>query len=207
LSDDIFVRPLPPPSPDTLSWEPLFFHDNDGNVEFETEQPSRHFIKGAAATEMKSWLNDKLWADVRRARLSPLLSDTPIAHFFVRAFLSEPLDEFLAHVTTVEAALGLQSDYGRQTRPGGRRGLSATKRMAARVSALLGAESDGDDYRRLFNTRSAFLHGRNMDAIPSKERLLARRLARRVVNALVKAALAEPNLHCREIYLDNLLTR
>jgi hypothetical protein len=46
-----------------------------------------------------------------------------------------------------------------------------------------------------------------MDDIPSKERLLARRLARRVVNALVKAALAESNLHGREIYLDNLLTR
>jgi hypothetical protein len=79
--------------------------------------------------------------------------------------------------------------------------------MAARVSALLGAKSDGEDYCRLFNLRSLFLHGRNMDAIPGKERIVARRLARRVVNALVRAALAAPALQDRKTYLDDLLIR
>jgi hypothetical protein len=192
LSDDIFVRPLPPPSPDTLSWEPLVFHDNDGNIEFETEQPSRYYIRGAAA-EMKGSLNNKVWSDVGRAQLSHLLSDTPIAHFFVRAFLAEPLDEFLAHISTIEAALGLPNDY-----PGG------TRRLRNRVSALLGAGREGEDYNRLFNLRSAFLHGRAMDAIPGKERVVARRLARRVVNAVVEAAVAAPALQSREAYLRGL---
>jgi hypothetical protein len=57
------------------------------------------------------------------------LFETTIEHFFVRAFLEDPLDEFLAHITTIEAALGLKSDY-----PG------ATKPVATRVSALLQGE-------------------------------------------------------------------
>ena len=79
--------------------------------------------------------------------------------------------------------------------------------MAARVSALLSAKTDGEDYRRLFDIRSLFLHGRKMDAIPGEERIAARRLARRVVNGLIGAALAEPAPRCREIYLNDLLAR
>jgi hypothetical protein len=39
LSNDIFVRCSPPPSPDTLSWRPDLYEDEEGNVVFETEQP------------------------------------------------------------------------------------------------------------------------------------------------------------------------
>ena len=152
VNDDFFVRPQPPPSPDTLSWEPLFFHDNDGNVEFETEQLRHYFVKCPAA-EMKSWLNDKDWSEVGRARQS-VLFETPIAHF-VRAFLAEPLDEFLAHITAIEAALGLESDSKKR---------GAAKRVVSRISALLGARADGDDYRSLFDLRSAYPHGRPMSA-------------------------------------------
>ena len=125
----------------------------------------------------------------------------------MRAFLSEPLDEFLAHITTIEAALGLQSDYDRKTRPKIAMRLGATACVAGRVSALLGAKTDGENYSRLFDIRSRFLHGREMDAIPGDERIAARRLARRVVNGLIEAALAEPSLRCREDYLNALLIR
>ena len=205
LSDDIFVLPSRPPSPDTLSWEPYVFFDNDGNEEFETERPIRYGLKNTAV-EASAWLDDAAWSDLTIARRSPLFN-TPIAHFFVRAFLSEPLDEFLAHITTIEAALGLHSDYDRKTRPKIAKGQSVTACMAARVSALLGAKSDGEDYCRLFNLRSLFLHGRNMDAIPGEERIAARRLARRVVNGLIEVALAEPAPRSREDYLNDLLIR
>jgi hypothetical protein len=76
----------------------------------------------------------------------------------VRAFLvAEPLDEFLAHIMAIEAAVGLETDYKKR---------GATERVAARVSALLGAKTAGDDYTRVFDLRSAFLHGRRMNAIP-----------------------------------------
>jgi hypothetical protein len=201
--DGIFGRPAQAPSPDTLSWEPDFFQDADGNV-LETERPLRLPLKDAAV-EASSWLNDAAWSELVRAHQSPLF-DTPVAHFFVRAFLSEPLDEFLAHITTIEAALGLESDYDRKARPKLAKKLSATNCMAARVSALLGA-TEGDDYRRLFKVRSLFLHGRNMDSIPGEVRTDARRLAQRVVNGLIGAALAEPALRSRENYLNDLLIR
>jgi hypothetical protein len=205
LSDDIFVLPSRPPSPDTLSWEPDHIYDNDGNVLFETERPSRYGLKHAAV-EASAWLSDAAWSELTTARQSPLF-ETPIAHFLLRAFLSEPLDEYLTHITTIEAALGLQSDYDRKTRPKIALGLGAAACVAARVSALLGAKAEGEDYRHLFDIRSRFLHGRNMDAIPSKERIAARRLARRVVNGLVKAAVTAPALQDRESYLDELLIR
>jgi len=202
--DDIFVRPAPPPSADTLSWEPDIFTDLDGE-EVELERPIR-FPLNSDAVEASAWLSDAAWSALARARKSPLF-ETPIAHFFVRAFLSDPLDEFLAHITTIEAALGLRSDYDRKTRPKIAKKLRVTDCMAARVSALLSAKTDGEDYRRLFDIRSLFLHGRKMDAIPGEERIAARRLARRVVNGLIGAALAEPAPRCREIYLNDLLAR
>jgi hypothetical protein len=191
LSDDIFVRPARPPSPDTLSWGPYM------------ETPERLDLNDAAALEAPKSLNDKVWSDLVSAHQSPLFK-TPIAHFLVRAFLAEPLDEFLAHVFTIEAALGLWKE---PKIPGLKRQPSATDRMVARVSALLGEKAAGEDYRHLFKLRSEFVHGRKMEAIPGKERIAARRLARRVVNGIIDATLTDPRPQSREDYLGNLLAR
>jgi hypothetical protein len=122
----------------------------------------------------------------------------------VRAFLAEPLDEFLAHITTIEAALGLRDDYPYSGRPRiGHRNITATKRLKARVSALLGAEA-GAEYDLLFNLRCEYLHGRPMGAISGKQRLTARTLARKVVNELI-AAVAGPSSLSRHDYLGGLL--
>jgi hypothetical protein len=113
----------------------------------------------------------------------------------VKAFLEEPLDEFLAHLMAIEAGLGLESD---------RRNGGITKCAARRISALLDTQSDGEAYRHLFDLRSAYLHGRQMDAISSEERVAARRLARKVVHGLVEAALKPPCPRSRESYLNEL---
>jgi hypothetical protein len=172
---------------------------------FETERPLRYFLNDAGA-EASAWLNDETWSKLTSACRSPLLSKTPIAHFFVRAFLDNGVDEFLAHITTIEAGRGLRSDYDRKTRPKIARGRNVTDCMAARVEALLGRKTDGAEYRRLFDFRSDFVHGRKMDAIPGEARIDARRLAQRVVNGLIGAALAEPAPLSREDYLNELLT-
>ena len=206
VDTDLFVRPSTPPSPDTLSWEPDMIYDRDGIVLEETERPIRLPLADTVP-EPSAWLNDTGWAALTRAHQSPLFK-TPVAHFFVRAFLAEAaLDEFLAHIMTIEAALGLHSDYGSRSRSqsGNRIRLGATDRVAARVSTLLGDKSHGEEYRRLYNHRSAFLHGRTMDPIPGKEQIVARRLARAVINGLVGVAFSVPSLRSREQYLDKLL--
>lgn len=205
VDSDIFVRPNSPPSPDTLSWEDRIYDDGYGGT-FEEERPLELRLRDEAKTELAVW-DQHRWAIVEQAKKS-VLFETPIAHFLIRAFLAEGVDEFLAHITTIEAALGLQADYQKSFRitPDRHKGMRATNRMRGRVAGLLGDRRYSDQYETLFNVRSAFLHGRTMAAISTEERVLARSLARQVVEALILATQAKP-IPSREDFLDDLLDR
>jgi hypothetical protein len=168
IGNDLFVRPERPPSAEALSWD--YALGDDGKEVFV--DPDRIPLK-VDRVSLAEWLGDRCWVDLVAIGKSPLF-DTPVKHFFVKAFLEELADEFLAHITTIEAALGLKSDYESR---------GATGRVAARVSALLGAPIQGKVYRELFNFRCTYLHGRSMGPISGNSRLLARRLARQVVSA------------------------
>ena len=123
----------------------------------------------------------------------------------VRAYLADGIDEFLAHLTMLEAALGTVRDYPPRPKPDPHKHLGgATQRMAARVSRLLGSPDHGKMYSRLFDQRSAFLHGRPVQPISVEDRVSARRLARRVVLALIEVAGASA-ISSREDWLDALL--
>jgi Apea-like HEPN len=187
IEDDLFVRPKPPPSPDALSWD----YDLDDDEEEVFFDPNRVPLKDGG-TSVLDWLTDRRWGELATLQESQLF-ETPVKHFFVKAFLEEPADEFLAHITTIEAALLLEDE---------RSGL--TRLVARRVAALLRAPSQGKVYEHLYNVRCAIVHGRKMDAIPGDSRLSARQLARQVVNALIEAALDPSCPTSRENYLRNL---
>lgn len=203
VDSDIFVRPNAPPSPDTLSWEDRVYDDGHGGT-YEEERPIELPLEDVAATELPIWDNRR-WAIIEEAKQS-VLFETPIAHFLVRAFLAEGVDEFLAHITTIEAALGLRADYQKSFRiaPDRHKGMRATNKVRGRVAGLLGDRRYADQYERLFEVRSAFLHGRAMTAISTKERVMARSLARGVVEALILATQRSP-IYSREDFLDGLL--
>ena len=59
-----------------------------------------------------------------------------------------------------------------------------------------------DQYQRLFDLRSAFLHGRKMAAISTQDQIIARLLARQVVDALVVSSQIA-NISSRENFLEN----
>lgn len=191
VDTDIFVRPSVPPSSDSLSWEDQIYDDGRGGT-YEEERRVELPLEDTVTTELTTW-DESYWAIVRKAKES-VLFETPIAHFLVRAFLADGVDEFLAHITTIEAALGLRADY-----KGG-----ATKKMRGRLAGLLGNRCYADQYGQLFDVRSAFLHGRAMTAISTEERVMARSLARRVVKALIVATQGTP-VSSREGFLDGLL--
>jgi hypothetical protein len=108
------------------------------------------------------WPNDQTWRDVLRFRESPLFVST-IAHFFVRAFRDDGVDEFLAHITAIEAAFGLRNDHNRRKRPPvAGKDVGATARVASRLAAAIGSDAASADFRRLFDLRSQFLHGGTM---------------------------------------------
>lgn len=203
VEDDLFVRPQSPPSSDSLSWEERHYDDGYGGT-IEVLRPSSLPLSDDAQSELLVW-DQTRWGIVDVVRRSPLF-ETPIVHFFVRAFLTDGVDEILAHITTIEAALGLQADYNPSTRvsPDRHKGMRATQRMCGRVAGLLGDRSFADEYEMLFNLRSAYLHGRTMRSISTKERVLARSLARQVIEALILAAQAGP-VASREAFIDGLL--
>lgn len=211
VSEDIFTRPAPPPSPDTLSWEPKCYQDEYGNRVEEEGPVKLPLVRDIAQT--LSWLDDACWDNLCAARTSPIFA-TPIEHFFVRAFLNDDIDEFLAHVTVIEAALGMKKDFTGKERPQFRdpknqsnKNSGPTVRVANRLSNLLKRTEAADEFHQLFGLRSEFLHGRKMAPISSYDKNLARRLAREVICELISSALATPTPSIREEYLDNLLTK
>lgn len=116
---------------------------------------------------------------MQKARKSELFK-TPVVHFFLRGFGSDGIDEFLAHITTIEASLGHFDD---------RRCGGTTKNLSRRIGSLLGDACCGKRFGDLFTIRSNFVHGRGgMKDISSKDRRAARNLAQRVVNALIDNA-------------------
>jgi hypothetical protein len=144
LDSDIFARRFPPPSPDSLSWEPAGHIDANGD-EHEYERPITYPLNDGSDDEIV-WLNDDAWSDIVSARQTALF-DRPVAHFFVRGFRSDGIDEFLAHISTIESALGLPLDHDQRTRKkikGNKQG--ATYRVALRVAGLLGDWAFGEAY-------------------------------------------------------------
>jgi hypothetical protein len=177
IDHDLFTDPPRIPSPDTLSWEPDIFEDECGET-IEREKPLSH-RSYEEMPDVVAWLTDDRWDLVVAALRSPLF-ETPIAHFLLSAFLGEGIDEFMSHLTALEASLGRFEDAGRE------------RVMKARIEALLGDAAAAVSYGRLFTLRSEFVHGRVMAEISGEDRTAARSLARRVVESLVKQAAASP---------------
>lgn len=186
VDGDLCVRLTSPPLDSNLTWVPQIYTDACGEP-VEVEEPA-HFNLSDAAAGLTDHANEERWSDLCRAAESALF-ETPIRHFLVRAFHSSGIDEFIAHLTVLEAALGLQSDYGPKAAGDPRKGRKVTEIMMARVARLLDDPGAGAEFRALFDLRSAYVHGRPMAPISSVDRFRARRLARRVVVALIGQAL------------------
>lgn len=205
VDNDIVASPQRPPDPDTLSWTEASYYRPSGEeivyerpLDYQTDQEAQSALLG---------FDQKAWERTESALRSPLF-ETPIVHFFVRAFLSDKIDEFMAHMTAIEAAVGSESDHRKKLRPepDQHKKLSATECVMARISALLNDVSAAREYEDLFQLRSEFVHGRRaIGLISTHQRTAARSLARRVVGALVD--LASGSCSNRELALAALLDR
>lgn len=188
LNEDLCVRPARPPDPDSLSWEPWFVQDDWGE-EIELERPLEYRLDDAAKPGL-SLFTQQAWQEVEAARAT-VLFETPIVHFLVHAFLADGIDEIMAHMTALEAALGLEADHkaGLRPQPDPYPKLRSTGRVATRIAAATCDPQAASDYGALFDVRSAFVHGRAaVRSISTGQRVTARRLARQVARALVQRA-------------------
>jgi hypothetical protein len=202
VDDDIFASPAAPPDPTTLRWTEVNLSGPDGDV-VDVERPDVWPLDTKALVDWPP-LDDAAWDRIRVALKSSLLA-RPVSHFLTRAFYAEGIDEFLAHITAIEAALALPRDHDARSRPKLTNGASqgATHRLAVRIGNLLQSETAGDEFRALYRGRSNFLHGATMQDIPAAQRLGARRLARRVSAALSRHAADDAHLD-RELFLASL---
>ncbi|WP_413061411.1 hypothetical protein ACLN6N_02220 [Sphingomonas carotinifaciens] len=201
VSDDLFIRPSPPPSPDTLSLEPHIVTDHWGE-DVELERPTTIPLEDEATPELLKF-DAAAWQQFEHGRASALF-ETPIVHFLVRAFLADGMDEVMAHMTAIEAALGLETDHRNKPKTDPRKNLGATKRVMARIAALLGDVQAAADYKDLFEMRSAYVHGRRgLAKVGTTDRVRARSLARRIARALIDVA-AQP-AQPREVVMGQLL--
>lgn len=203
LSDDLCIRPSRPPDAETLSWEPRFVTDRSGE-ELEIERPLSYNLDEAAEPGL-SLLTESAWQEFEDALGTPVF-ETPVMHFIVRAFLADGMDEVMAHMTAIEAALGVESDHKVGMRPklNPHKDLRSTGRLVARIAALLQDVPAARGYGALFDVRSAFVHGRGrLQRISTQQKVEARRLARRIARALIdpRTAGATP----REDVLGGLL--
>lgn len=200
-TDDLFVRPTEVPNANTLNWEDVCYSGDYGEP-IEFERPFQLPLYQEAEAHL-SGFDQQWWRRVHDARKTGLF-ETPVEHFFVRAALSDGIDQIMAHMTAIEAAIGLESDFVKKGRASADQ-MSATRRMAKRVGLLLEDPQAEIDYAALFEIRSGFVHGRLIQrSISSTDRNMARRLARRIVTALVDAANGPAGQGARADFLNNL---
>jgi len=203
LDLDLFTHTNPTPSPDSLSLEPWIVQDHWGE-DIELERPTTLPLEERAKPALQLF-DEAAWFELEAAR-STALFETPVAHFLVRAFLADGMDEVMSHMTAIEAAVGRESDHRKSKLPktAPHRGLSATDKVSARVAGLLADQTAIQAYRDLFELRSSYVHGRaGLANISTSQKVGARRLARSVARALVTAA-GRP-LCDRDQVLDELL--
>ncbi|AZD86923.1 hypothetical protein C4K14_4101 [Pseudomonas chlororaphis subsp. aureofaciens] len=187
LNDDLCAFPSPPPSPESLSWEPHFIQVGYDEW-YESERPLR-LQSFAGESDIRQALSHAKWTNFQAAKASDLFS-TPVEHFMVRGFLGDGIDEVMAHLILIEAAFGAENDHKRKLRPKtDRHNESPTRRVAARLSAATGQPVVAKQYLALYDLRCTYIHGRADDRVISTEqRVLARRLAREAANAMVVLA-------------------
>lgn len=190
VEDDLFVRPPALPSADSLTWETRFH--NDGTEENEEYEAPAAFRFQPPIGSLEAVVSDERWLALERALGSDLFS-TPIVHFLVSAFLGDGIDEFIGHLMALEACLGLRGDW------------SGEHVVGARIGALVQDTEAAAAYSELFNLRSEYVHGRPMGPIGGKARVAARRLARKVANALVESPFEPTN--DRVSFLEGLASR
>ncbi len=201
ISDDLFERPNLPPSPDSLSLEPWIVDDH--GEEIELERPTTLPLDDAA-TDLAQF-EESAWREFLHAATASVY-ETPVVHFLVRAFLADGMDEIMAHMTAIEAALSLEADHRAKPRGDPHPKFGPTKRVMARMAGLLNDAQAARAYKDLFELRSAYVHGRGgLQKVSTPERVLARSLARRVGRALVDVA-AQPT-RPREDIMSDLLTK
>lgn len=203
LEDDLFGGAPSFPSSDTLAWTWRMQQVDDDDV-VEIREPARHEI------DSDDWpritLDQTHWEAIEQARATSLF-DAPVTHFLNRGMLTSGIDEFMAHVVTLESALGTETDHKKRSKLADGSNPSPNARVAIRLANLLDDAVAGWMCAELFQSRNTYIHGRAMAGISGEDRRRARVLARLATVRLIDIASGPAPLADREFFLHALLNR
>lgn len=155
-------------------------------VEIDLERPETLRLKDGVIDDLAAW-DAGAWDQFSAAIKGPLF-ETPILHFLLQGYASSGMDEIMAHMTAIEAAVGPVGDQ-KPAKGAPHHDIRGSARVRTRVSALLGDAAEGEVYGRLFSLRSEYVHGRGgIEPVSTTTRVEARALARTVVAGLLERA-------------------
>ncbi|QKJ89262.1 hypothetical protein PMPD1_4364 (plasmid) [Paramixta manurensis] len=201
LSDDIFRQQLPIPSAATLSWVLCSYHDE--NVGWDEYEAPHEYAYSVTCDQLMPFFDPQFCNQLEAAVTSGLIN-VAARHQFVKAFMSDGVDEFLAHVVVIDACIGETSaDKAMEKHL---RRLQSTGRLKYRLAGLLNDASVKESMNVIYNARSDYVHGNALEEIPGEHILQARSLAQKTLNAIVTEAGRSPGL-VREAFLDDILRR
>ncbi|ECC8734139.1 hypothetical protein [Salmonella bongori] len=151
-------------------------------------------------------VNNQLMADIDTAINNGLINEAA-RHHFIKAFLSDGIDEFLAHIVVIDACLGEPRELGKKLNlTKYEKNLKSTGRLKYRLVGLLEDCSVKASIDSLYRIRSEYVHGRDMSEISGLDKNLARVLARKTLLTIIKMVQYTPNLSRLEL-LTSLLRK
>jgi len=171
-TDDILHNPHFLPDITQLAFEPKWFSTPDG-VEIEREVPIEIQMHPNFFIETTKKNEDNLWGKFEAVQDLPLFSK-PIKHFFIRFFMSEGVDQLLALLTAIEAALALEMDLNTNWKKENlinHKNTNATRLISIRLNNLLGGEEHGKTFAEMYKLRNKYIHGHMTDEPISNQQM------------------------------------
>ena len=184
LSNDIFTKQNPIPSPDTLTWvEKHIYDEHDGWIEYDAPHDYDYQV---THDQLLPFIDTEARQNLERAVKGGFIN-VAARHQFVNAFIKGGIDEFLSHIVLIDACLGNKNSNGLKTRLVGLMGDTAVKQTIDEI----------------YKVRSNYVHGDILDKIDGEKVKIARDLACRTLNAIINAVGQSPEL-TRKTFLKEL---
>jgi len=203
VEDDLFVAQKLISDSDSLTWIEQIRIKNGELI--EVSEPLEIDLS-CGDDELGKHFHKQLFDHIDKAIKNGFINEAAI-HHFLKAFLSRDIDEFLAHIVVIDACLGDSHELKNELESlkVGSNNLPKTGKLKYRLVGLLNDASVKNEIDNLYDLRSKYVHGRDMEVINSKEKIQARSLARRTLMAIITIAGNNPEINKSEML--NMLLR
>lgn len=171
---DPFAEMDRPPSPDSLSWRPVIYADDSEDEEPDTNDQFAFDPSELCKSVGYNWDLAQVTCPTH-VESGAYAFNQLVRHFIIRALEEDGIDEVIFHSIAIEAALAIQKEFG------------STDKIARRIKNLLQSTHAESEFKRLYELRSNFVHGRRLeDLMPAEDLNKLRSIARTTAMTLME---------------------